>query len=427
MLPKRLKSSVIFLVFLCGLPIVLFSQSQTLTLEEAIEAAMKKNPANFQFQLIEKASEKQIEIYGKQNLPTVTWNTQASLQSENIDLEFPIPNVEPISLPLYKAQSAIESNYLVYDGGISKTMITSEKVKRNLNEQNLNIQLYGIKNQVVELYYSIILLNRQNEILDSSIAFLNIRKKSLESMVRNGVILNSDLDKMELEILKIEQNQAGLKSKRNVLVSALSNLTGINISGIRLKPSDNISDVNLIWNDRPEIKMFSLRNELLDANSRLIDLKNKPKLALFLKAGLGYPNPFNFFDNSFSPFAIGGVNFTWNIWDWKRTDLDKQKFLIEKDLIENQKNIFDENMKLEADKLVTEISGLENNAEFDNKIIGRQKSIIEVTENQYKNGVVSINVYLEEINKKSIAELNAIIHQIEIQKAKYKLRVLLNK
>lgn len=246
-------------------------------------------------------------------------------------------------------------------------------------------------------------------------------------MVRNGVILNSDLDKMELEILKIEQNQAGLKSKRNVLVSALSNLTGINISGIRLKPSDNISDVNLIWNDRPEIKMFSLRNELLDANSRLIDLKNKPKLALFLKAGLGYPNPFNFFDNSFSPFAIGGVNFTWNIWDWKRTDLDKQKFLIEKDLIENQKNIFDENMKLEADKLVTEISGLENNAEFDNKIIGRQKSIIEVTENQYKNGVVSINVYLEEINKKSIAELNAIIHQIEIQKAKYKLRVLLNK
>jgi outer membrane protein TolC len=309
-------------------------------------------------------------------------------------------------------------------------MITSEKVKRNLNEQNLNVQLYGIKNQVVELYYSIILLNRQNEILDSSIAYLNIRKKSLESMVRNGVILNSDLDKMELEILKIEQNQAGLQSKMNVLISALSNLTGINISAKRLNSSDNssdnFSDKSLIWTDRPEIKLFSLKNELLDANSKLIDLKNKPKLALFLKAGFGYPNPFNFFDNSFSPFAMGGVNFAWNIWDWKRTDLDKQKLLIEKDLIENQKNIFDENMKLEADKLVTEISGLENNAVFDNKIIGRQKSIIEVTENQYKNGVVSINVYLEEINKKSIAELNAIIHQIEIQKAKYKLKILLN-
>ncbi len=50
-----------------------------------------------------------------------------------------------------------------------------------------------------------------------------------------------------------------------------------------------------------------------------------------------------------------------------------------------------------------------------------------MTESQYKNGVASINVYLEEINKKSIAELNAIIHDIEPQKAKYKLNVLLNK
>lgn len=81
-------------------------------------------------------------------------------------------------------------------------MITNENLKKQINQQNVTNQLYTIKSQVVDIYYSIILLDRQKEILDSSLSFINIRKKSLESMVSNGVILVSDLDKMELEISK---------------------------------------------------------------------------------------------------------------------------------------------------------------------------------------------------------------------------------
>lgn len=426
MLPKRLKFSVLIFVLIFGLPIVLLSQLETFTLEEAIEAAMKKNPANLQYSLIDQATDKQIEAIRKQNLPLVTWNTQFSLQSENINLKFPIPNVDPISLPLYKVQSALESNYLIYDGGISKAMITNENLKKQINQQNVTNQLYTIKSQVVDIYYSIILLDRQKEILDSSLSFINIRKKSLESMVSNGVILVSDLDKMELEIIKLEQNINSVESRMKTLISVLTNLTGIDISRVTLIIGADVQLTSQNWDKRPELTMFSIRKEFLDASGKLIELKNKPKLAFFVKTGIGYPNPFNFFDESISPFAIGGINFTWNIWDWKRTDLDKQKLKIEKEIVDNQKNIFDENLKMETDRLMTEISGLEQNADFDRKIIESQKKIISVTDNQYKNGIVTINVYLEEINKKNIAELNAVVHETELKKAKYKLKAMLN-
>ena len=426
MLPKRLKI-VIFILALISLEnLSLSAQIQILTIDDAIEAALKKNPVNRQYSLVDQSSDKHIESIKRQNLPAVVWNTQLSIQSENIDLKFPIPDIEPISLPLYKAQTALESNYLLYDGGITKALIENEQLKKEINKQNITTQLYGIKNQVVEIYYSIIVLNRQKEILDSTKSFMQIRKKTLESMIANGVILGIDLDKMELEITKLDQNIGSLESRKKILISVLTNLTGIDISEVSLNPVTNVQIISKNWEKRPELTMFSLKKELLDENANMLEIKKKPKLAFFARAGIGYPNPFNFFDESISPFAIGGVNLTWNIWDWKRTDIDKQKILIEKEIIDNQKNVFDENMKMESDKLITEISGLELNASYDIIIIENQNKIISITENQYKNGISSINIYLEEINKKNIAELNAVIHEIELEKAKYKLKTLLN-
>jgi outer membrane protein TolC len=426
MLPNWLNRLILLFVFINSGQKFVQSQSQILTIDDAIEAAIKKNPANKQYNLIDESTNMQIEAIKKQNLPIVSWNSQISVQSENINLKFPIPNVDPISLPLYKAQSNLESNYLFYDGGISKELIENEKLKQEIGKQNITTQLYNIKNQVADIYYSIILIDRQKEILDSSLSFLNIRRKTLVSMVSNGVILGSDLDKMDMEIIKLEQNISSVKSRKKMLSSVLTNLTGIDIDKVILEPKTEIKIVNQYWGKRPEITLFSLKKDLLDANTNILDLKNKPKIVFFGKAGIGYPNPFNFFDENISPFAIGGINLIWNIWDWKRTIIDKQKIKIEKDIVDNQKSIFDENMKLETDRLLAEISGLEQNASFDRKIIENQNKIIAVTENQYKNGIATINIYLEEINKKNIAELNAVIHETELIKAKFRLKTLYN-
>lgn len=244
-------------------------------------------------------------------------------------------------------------------------------------------------------------------------------------MFENGTILKSDVDKLEIELIKLDQNKSVISNKRSILISALSDLSGLDFKNADFEDSKAIF-TSENWDKRPELQLFTFRKDILDAGQEFVDLKNKPKVALFAKAGVGYPNPFNFFDENIAPFAIGGVNLSWNIWDWKRNSIEKQKLKIEKESIDNQKAVFDTNMKIETNKIKLEIEGLKKNLEFDREIIINQQVILNTTENQYKNGIVTINTFLEEVNKKNIAELNAATHETEIKKAEWKYKILLN-
>jgi outer membrane protein TolC len=401
------------------------SQNKKISLQEAIDASINHNPLTGQYSIYDKNTNAVLESIRKQNYPLITWNTQVSVQSENIKLDFPIPNIEPISLPLYKAQSTLETNYLLYDGRISNALIKNEKIKNNIGKQSTTVQLFQLKNQIAELYYSVLLLEKQDQIVNSTIQYFNSRKKMLQSMFENGTILKSDVDKLEIELIKLDQNKSVISNKRSILISALSDLTGLDFKNADFEDSKAIF-TSEYWDKRPELQLFAFRKDILDAGQELIGLKNKPKLALFAKAGVGYPNPFNFFDENIAPFAIGGVNLSWNIWDWKRNSIEKQKLKIEKENIDNQKAVFDENMKIETNKIKLEIEGLKKNLEYDLEIIKNQQVILYTTENQYKNGIVTINAFLEEVNKKNIAEFNAATHETEIKKAEWKYKILLN-
>lgn len=424
MLPKWLKFLfsllMLFILFSNGI-----SQNKKISLQEAIDASIDHNPLTGQFAIYDKNTEAVLESIRKQNYPLVTWNTQVSVQSENINLDFPIPNIDPISLPLYKAQSTLETNYLLYDGGISKALVKNEKIKNNIGKQSTTVQLFQLKNQIAELYYSVLLLDKQDQIVNSTIQYFDSRKKMLQSMFENGTILKSDVDKLEIELIKLDQNKSVISNKRSILISALSDLTGLDFKNADFEDSKAIF-TSENWDKRPELQLFTFRKDILDAGQEFVDLKNKPKVALFAKAGVGYPNPFNFFDENIAPFAIGGVNLSWNIWDWKRNSIEKQKLKIEKESIDNQKAVFDTNMKIETNKIKLEIEGLKKNLEFDREIIINQQVILNTTENQYKNGIVTINTFLEEVNKKNIAELNAATHETEIKKAEWKYKILLN-
>lgn len=402
------------------------AQSGIITLDKAIEAAVKKQPLNKQKSMITDKTALQIEYLKKQQLPQINWTAQTSLQSENIDLEFPIPNIDPISLPLYKANTDISASYILYDGGINKLLQENEKLKGDLGQIGIETKLFGIKSKVVDVYYSILTLEKQKEILDSSFSILEIKSRTIKTAIDNGVALKSDLDKLELEKIKLEKSIATVQNNIETLRLVLSDLTGIELQDKTLTTND-ITEYKKDWTSRPEYRLFSANSKILEQSKDLIKAKNKPKVILFAGAGIGYPNPFNFFNDNISPYAIGGVKFVWNLFDWKKSSIEKQKLDIEKAIVENKKDIFDENMKIETDRIISQIQGLENNLHFDNEIIKKQNELIETIENQYKNGTATINDLLVELTKKRISEISSVIHNMKIENLKYKLKIILGK
>jgi hypothetical protein len=59
----------------------------------------------------------------------------------------------------------------------------------------------------------------------------------------------------------------------------------------------------------------------------------------------------NFFDNSISPFAVGGVKFQWNFFDWGITDKERQMLSISTQTIDNQQKGFEKGLLI-ADKKI---------------------------------------------------------------------------
>ncbi len=426
MLPKWIKYKLMIFLLVISYSLMR-AQVKQINIDEAIESAVKSHPLNGHKSLLTDQSRLNIKYLEKKNLPNIDFNAQASLQSESINLEFPLPKFEPISLPLYRAQADIESNYLLYDGGIKKALINNEKLKSKIEQQDIETKLYQLKDNVVDIYYSIMLLEKQKDILDSSMLVLITQEKIVNTAINNGVALRSDLDKLEMEKIKLNQRKATIQNKIITLKVVLGDLTGLDLSKAQFTLPHSFVKSNIDWSNRPEFLLLRDKKELLEQSKSIIKSKKKPKVVLFAKTGVGYPNPFNFFDDNIAPFAIGGVKFMWNIWDWKKSSIEEQKLEIKKSLIDNQKSILDKNIKKQINKLVSEIEGIESNKHFDKELIKKQEIIIETIKNQYQNGIANISDYTKELNTKTIMEIQSAIHDLEEQKLKYKLKILLNK
>ncbi len=425
MLPKWLKINMIF--FLGFLSFSMIAQNDEVDLEVLLESAVKTHPLNGQRSLIESKSGLNIKAFEKRNMPNIDFNAQASIQSENIDLEFPIPNLDPISLPLYRVQTNLESNYMLFDGGLIKSLIKNEEIKAKIADQNLNVLLFKIKEKVVDIYFSILLLQKQKEILDSSLFLLDTQEKIVNSAIDNGVALKSDLDKLNIEKIKVNQSKANIANKIITLKVVLSHIAGIDLKQEKIPDIDLPDNYIFDATNRPEYKLFGLKTELLSQSKTLITSRKKPKVVLFAKAGIGYPNPFNFFDDNIAPYAIGGVKLVWNIWDWKKSSIEQQKLNAERSFIDNQKLVLDDEIKKQFNKLHSEIEGIQSNLHFDDEIIARQKKIIKTTLFQYMNGTAKISDYIKELNVNKIEKIKKEIHKLEIVKLNYKIKILLNK
>lgn len=109
-----------------------FAQGDLVTLQMALDSAVSNNPLSERPELLAQKLNLQKKRLSKHNLPDVNWITQATIQSENISLDIPIPSIEPVDLPLYNFNTYLESSYLVYDGDIKGKLIDNEKLKTDL-------------------------------------------------------------------------------------------------------------------------------------------------------------------------------------------------------------------------------------------------------------------------------------------------------
>ncbi len=357
-------------------------------------------------------------------LPTLDASGNLVYNSEVIDIgnslgSLPIPGIADAIKPLPHEQYKVnvDINQVIYDGGAIKGARSIEKAGLLINEKQAETDLYKLRSQINTYYFNLLLLDRQEELLGNYLAIVTKRIASMQSGVENGVILRTDIDVMTTEKIKLEQQIRENHIRRESLLKILSGLTATEIdpSTELVMPSFGTDTAFVIT--RPELEIFDLRKDQLDASLQVINSRRMPKAFGFATLGYGNPPGNNFFRDEFAPYYILGAGIKWNIFDWNKAKTEKQIIGLQHVIIENRQTDLTDNLSRMLEAKMAEISSLSVLLETDLELISLRKRITASAESQYENGTITATELLNEITAEKQVLINHEIHRINLAMA----------
>lgn len=397
------------------------SAQKTITLDQCFDLVNTNYPLAKQSVMLSDQSRLDIEAIKKGKLPKLDVNAQATYQSDVTSLLIQLPNVtvEPPNNDQYRA--TLDVNQLIYNGGLIDATSKVKEATTKVNQQQVEVNLYRLKNQVNQMYLSVLLLQENRDLLTAKEKQLNTRQEEVKAGVKYGALLASSEQSLVAELLKIKQQFTELDFNKTALIKRLSLLIGKELSAdVNLtRPSVYIADVE---SNRPELQLFDLQKEQVDYSSKLISKSNFPKLNAYFQGGYGNPG-LNMLDNSFNTFYMAGLKLNWNVFDWNKTKTEKQSLEINKEIIDSQKETFELNNNLELVNLQAKINKIDELISTDNEIISIREDILKTSESQLKNGVITASAYITEFTNlyESKSQLKLHETQLLLNKIQYQI------
>ncbi len=403
---------------------ITLAAGEKLSLKDCYRIAEDNYPLKKQAALQSNVSGLTIENLNTAYYPEITLAAQAQYQSEvtKVNLNLKIPGVTPPSIPVppkdqYKI--GLNINQLIWDGGMISGAGDVEKAQNGLNIQNIEVELYKLKDRVNTAYFNILILDKQ-------IINLNILKSDLEQKlnnvkagIKNGMVLESNADIINAELLKVGLNIEKAETVQKTAYQVLGDLLGKNIDRnyeLTLPAADEPIPV-ADFSSRPEYRSFKLAQDLTDRRKSLADAAYMPKISAYGQAYYGKPG-LNMFDPSFQPFFIVGVRGSWQLWNWDKTNREKQILDINKEIIKSNEETLTKNLNIAVKQYLNMIDYYQNAINKDNKIITLRGKIAKETSVQLDNGVITATEYITEKNAEAQARLNLEIHKLELLKSK---------
>ncbi|MDR1722927.1 MAG: TolC family protein [Tannerella sp.] len=407
-----------------------------ISLDECQHLARENYPLIHQYGLIEKSADYSISNAQKAYLPQVTLALQATYQSdvasfpERLMSLYQQAGVDMKGLNRDQYKMALEVNQLIWDGGLTKAGERVSQEESNVAIQSVEKDMYALRERINQLYFGILILGEQAHQNDVLQELLQSNYAAVDALVSNGVALAGDLNAIRVEQLTTYQQRRQIESMSKAYRQMLSVMTGREIGDSTLfeKPAAALSADSEI--DRPELRLFDAQTALYDAQKRSILASTMPRLGLFAQGFYGNPG-LNLFkdmtENRWTWNYIAGVRLSWNLGSFYTKDGNLRKLSLAQQRVDNQKEIFVFNTRLQQIQQQTAIDKMSRIMADDDEIIRLRTSIRKASEAKYSNGTITVSDLLRDISAENQAALNKSIHEIEWLKNVYELKTTINR
>ena len=406
-----------------------------ITLDYCLQRAEENYPEIKKYGLLENSSELSLEEINRGWLPRLGLSAQANVQ--NIVPAFPdiLRNMlaqnefELKGMSKFQYKIAAELNQTIWDGGTSKAQRAIERASLAESKSALDVELYAVRGQVESIYFGILLIQEQMKQTESTINLLSSNLQQLESMVKNGIAMQSDADMVEAQLLTLKQTLAQARNAMKGYRDVLSIYIGEDLGERNLTYPDAEMPIST-ESARPELRLFDRRIDNNMARSTAIDASVMPHIGFFTQAYYGYPG-YNYFESmanhDLSFNIMAGVRLSWNIESLYTKDSKRRKLSLNADMINADRDKFLFNSRIQTSREISEINAIREVMKEDSRIVELRQNVRLSAESQLRNGIIDATALLSKINDENQARINSTYHDIQLIQNIYKLKNILNR
>ncbi|RYU91908.1 TolC family protein [Mucilaginibacter terrigena] len=409
---------LLLIIGICGAIFTANAQTtKLLRLEDCYVQARANYPLVNRQQLISKSAQYSIENAAKGYLPQISINGQATYQSDVTQVPIKLSGVDvpTISKDQYKAFASI--NQTIYDGGAIKLKKQMIQAEADLNSQQLEVDLYQLKERINQLFFGVLIANQQLAQTDTVKRDIQLGLSKVNAAIVNGTALKSNADVLQAELLKLEQRGIELKATRSAFMQMLGLFINQPLADdyVLEMPAQIIANSAI---SRPELKLFDAQKTLIDYQAKNVTSKNLPKLGLFLEGGYGRP-ALNMLQNNFDSYYVSGLRMSWSLSGFYTSKKEKAILAMNSRFVDYQKETFLLNTNLQLKQASADQAKSTNLIASDNAIISLRSRIKNTALAQLQYGVINANDYLREVNAEDQAKQNQTLHGIQLLMAQY--------
>lgn len=407
------------LLFLLAFVQIAISGSAQLTLEKCHQMAHDNYPLIRKYKLVEQSRDFTLSNATTGYLPQIKLGANAIYVSDVLDMP---ANLKQGALDtghnMYGVN--VQVNQTIYDGGYISSNKRLARIQADVQSKQLDVNMYDINERIDQIYFGVLIIDeqiKQNLLLQKD---LGISSKTVASMIKAGIANQTDADAIKVEEIKAQQQESSLRVSRRTYISMLSTFIGSQIGeDIELERPEiqSVSDQN----NRPELDFYSSQNTLVDAKRKALDVALMPKFSAFAAGLYGHQMTSLVKNTIFG----AGITMSWSIGSLYTRKNDIRKLDIERQQIDNDRNTFLFNIRLQDQQYTGNIANLKQQILQDDDIIALRDNIRSKSEKKVQNGTETVNEMLRDINAVSEARQTKANHEIQLLNEIYRLKNLL--
>jgi outer membrane protein TolC len=304
------------------------------------------------------------------------------------EVKFGVPIVLSNTVQLNQILFNSQVNY-----GLAALRINSDivKIKRDMTIQE-------VKYQVANTFFILQGVDQQLRFLDSNATHVKRMLKNMDLLVSQGMLVQTEADKVRINLLNIDNNVANLTATKSQLEELLKIMIGVDPkTSISLSDDQMVQQTLLI--DPTQANLFAI--QLLEQQQKMAEEEAKGiKMGYLPNLNLYGIYQYNVNMNPETDFRTGidgafvGLRLDWNLFDGLEKHHKAAVNALKQEQIQAQQDLTRIQLQQQSEQNKRNITVKASALDVAKEQLGLAESILKNASLKYKEGLISVNDFL---------------------------------